>query len=144
MIPKLKTALFLLALLFIISACNSEKKEQQELFDEVMLLHDEVMPKMGSLRGLSAELSLKADSLAQDSITNSTLKVDEMRRLSKKLKDANEGMMEWMRQFEQVEEGTPHGEVIQYLTAQREQIQKVRDDMLNSKEEAEKYLLGDN
>lgn len=130
--------------LFAVSACNSDKKEQQALFDEVMLVHDEVMPKMGNLRALASELSQRADSLAQDSLVDRSAQIDEMRSLSKNLKDANEGMMEWMRQFEQVEEGTPHGEVMQYLSEQRKSIQKVRDDMINSKTEAEKYLLENN
>lgn len=136
--------LILLAIPILIIACNSDKKEQQALFEEVMLVHDEVMPKMGNLRALSTDLSQKADSLALDSLVENSSKVNEMRILSKNLKDANEGMMEWMRQFEQVEEGTPHGEVIQYLTEQRRQIQKVKDDMLNSKKEAEKFLLENN
>lgn len=137
--------LFLLSFILVVfTSCNSDKKEQQALFDQVMLVHDEVMPEMGSLRALSSELSQKADSLAQDSLVDNTSQVNEMRTLSKNLKDANESMMEWMRQFEQVEEGTPHGEVIQYLTEQHKSIQKVRDDMLNSKSEAEKYLLENN
>ncbi|MEO9964392.1 MAG: hypothetical protein ABJF11_01305 [Reichenbachiella sp.] len=128
-------------LIFISTGCTSEKEEQQKLFNEVIAVHDEVMPKMDQLRSLAKKLSSQADSLALDSIADRTAKIDELRQLSKNLKDANEGMMEWMRQFEQQDEGTPHGEVIQYLSEQRKQIQKVRDDMLNSKEEAEKYLL---
>ncbi|MEO9802299.1 MAG: hypothetical protein ABJF04_03580 [Reichenbachiella sp.] len=131
----------LLAISFVIMcACSSEKEEQKALFDEVMLLHDEVMPKMGSLRALAGQLSQNADSLALDTLSDNGTQVNEMRELSKKLKDANEGMMEWMRQFEQAEEGTPHGEVIQYLTEQRRQIQKVKEDMINSEAVAKKYL----
>ncbi|MDW3210234.1 MAG: hypothetical protein R8N23_10220 [Reichenbachiella sp.] len=141
MILQLRNLLILLTITTISFACNTDKKEQQALFEEVMLMHDEVMPKMGNLRALSAELSQKADSLALDSLVDYSSKVNEMRNLSKKLKDANEGMMEWMRQYEQVEEGTPHGEVMQYLLEQHKLIKKVRDDMLNSKDEAEKYLL---
>ncbi|MEP3388102.1 MAG: hypothetical protein ABJO02_07940, partial [Reichenbachiella sp.] len=113
MILQLRNLLILLTITTISFACNTDKKEQQALFEEVMLMHDEVMPKMGNLRALSAELSQKADSLALDSLVDYSSKVNEMRNLSKKLKDANEGMMEWMRQYEQVEEGTPHGEVMQ-------------------------------
>lgn len=144
MILQLRNLLVLLTITIISFACNNDKKEQQALFEEVMLMHDEVMPKMGNLRALSTELSQKADSLALDSLVDHSSKITEMRDLSKRLKDANEGMMEWMRQYEQVEEGTPHGEVMQYLMEQRKQIKKVRDDMLNSKDEAEKYLLENN
>lgn len=131
--------LFALSFVLLVG-CNSEKKEQAALFEEVMSLHDEVMPKMGNLRSLAGKLSDRADSLALDSLNDNQAQTNEIRDLSKRLKDANEGMMEWMRQFEQVEESTPHGEVMQYLMEQRRQIQKVRDDMINSESEAEKYL----
>lgn len=141
MIFQIRNLLILLAMATIVLACNSDKKEQQALFDEVMLVHDEVMPKMGSLRALATELTQKADSLAMDSLNDHSSRINDMRSLAKNLKDANEGMMEWMRQFEQTEEGTPHGEVMKYLGEQRKSVQKVRDDMLNSQSEAEKYLL---
>ncbi|MEP2024012.1 MAG: hypothetical protein ABJH98_06365 [Reichenbachiella sp.] len=144
MINKIYSSFFLIVLAFTIVACNSDKKEQQTLFEQVMLVHDEVMPKMGNLRALASELSGKADSLALDSLNDNSSEIQQLRNLSKNLKDANEGMMEWMRQFEQLREGTPHGEVMEYLNEQRKSIQKVREDMLNSKDEAEKYMLNFN
>lgn len=134
-----KVALFFLIISLAVS-CNSSKNEQQFLFDEVMEIHDKVMPEMGHLKSLAGTLSQKADSLALDSLGDYSQQINEMRTLSKKLKDANERMMQWMRQFEQTEEGTPHEEVMKYLKQQREHIQKVSDSMLKSKEEAEKYL----
>lgn len=137
---KFKSTLLILIPFIILSACNSNEQEQQELFKEVMSIHDEVMPKMGSLKALAKQLNTKADSLALDSLTDNSAQVEEMKKMARDLKDANESMMEWMRQFEQVEKGTPHGEVIQYLTEQRKQIKKVRDDMVNSEDSAKKYL----
>ena len=131
--------IMLVALLFLVSGCNTEKKEQEELFLQLMQVHDEVVPQMGKLKSLSKKLVLRADSLIAD--TTAIQDVETMRRIAEQLKDANEGMMEWMRNFKQLEEGTPHGEVINYLLEQQQQIQKVRDDMINSKSEAEKYLL---
>lgn len=137
-----KTALFILVL-SAITSCNSDKNEQQFLFDEVMEIHDQIMPEMGNLKTMAAKLSQKADSLATDTLNDHSQQIDEMRSLSGKLKDANESMMRWMRQFEQAEEGTPHEEVMEYLTKQRQQIQKVSETMLTSKEEAEKYLMNE-
>lgn len=134
------SSFLIVSILAMLTACNSDKKAQQEMFDEVMSIHDEVMPKMGSLKSLAKQLNAKADSLALDSLTDNGTQIDEMKKLARDLKEANESMMEWMRQFEQVEEGTPHGEVIQYLSEQRKQIRKVRDDMLESEDSAKKYL----
>lgn len=141
MLSKLVFQCSIIAIIIVSNGCTSEKDTQQKLFDEVMQVHDEVMPKMGELRSLAKQLSNRADSLASDSLAENTTQINEMRDLSKQLNDANEGMMEWMRQFEQIEEGTSHGEVIQYLTEQRKKIQKVRDDMLNSQSEAKEYLM---
>ncbi|UXX78847.1 hypothetical protein N7E81_15935 [Reichenbachiella carrageenanivorans] len=143
MTRKSHFALALFFLLLTVVGCGSEKKEQQALFGEVMLVHDDVMPKMDKLRGLAQELSQQADSLIADSLADHSTQVAEIRSLSEQLTNANEGMMVWMRNFEQIEDGTPHDEAMQYLTEQRKLIQQVKDDMLNAKKEAEAYLSKD-
>lgn len=124
----------------VLSACSQEKKLEDELFKEVMDIHDEVMPEMGTLRSLSKSIQVKIDSLEMDSVNYDDTKRSELEQLVKKLKEAKESMMEWMRQFEHLEEGTPHGEVMKYLKEQKRMIEKVRDDMLEARKEGEYYL----
>lgn len=135
--------LAILSLLLLTTGCGSEKKEQQALFGEVMQVHDEVMPKMDNLRGLAQELSQQSDLLMADSLVDHSTELAEMKTLSDQLLNANEGMMVWMRNFKQIEEETPHDEVMQYLGEQRQLVQQVKDDMLNAKKDAEAYLSKD-
>ena len=105
-----------------------------------MDVHDEVMPEMGTLRKLSKAVQLKLDSLSTDSTRLDTSSKAEMEKAIAELKKANDSMMEWMRQFEQIEEGTPHGEVMNYLLNQKKLIEKVKEDMLKAKEKGKYYL----
>lgn len=132
---KYLISIIFLALVAVGCSTNSEKNLQKSLYDEVMLAHDEVMPEMGSLMKLTKQLKAKSDSIEDKNDQEIVL------QLIEDLELANESMMNWMRQFEPIEEGTPHGEVIEYLTDQKEKIEKVKDDMLSSKENAEEYLL---
>lgn len=126
-------------LMILISSCRSgEKKLEKQLYEEVMNTHDEVMPKMGAIMKLKKQLQTRSDSLsAIDSLRGQ----ERIISIIQELEDANESMMKWMRQFEQIDEGTPHGEVIQYLLEQKKSIDKVKKDMMDSKDRAEKYIL---
>jgi len=130
----------ILVLTTIISGCNQDKKLEEGLFKEVMDVHDEVMPEMGTLRKLSKSIQQKIDSLSADSTSLTPNTQAEMEKAIDELKKANESMMEWMHQFEQIEEGTPHGEVMNYLLEQKKRIKKVREDMLKAKKKGEYYL----
>lgn len=126
------TFLSLILSLAIVSCGDGGKAEREALRDEVIAIHDEVMPKMGDLRKVRKSLEAMADTLATDSLNLAD--VEEMRVLAKEIEDANESMMAWMRQFEPgiMEDGTPHGEVMAYLKEQKEAIDKVKKDMLES------------
>ena len=126
--------------LCVIISCNTEKKREDALYKEVMDIHDEVMPEMGKLRALSKSLQLNADSIMQDSTQLDPEELVRIDSLIKRLERANESMLQWMRDFEPLEEGTPHGEVLQFLIEQKKRIDKVKEDMLKAKDEADKYL----
>lgn len=127
-------------MLLAVFACDQNKKEQEQLHKEVMDVHDEVMPEMGALRKLSKGIQSRLDSLeSNDEKIDSKLK-RKMQEATKNLEKAHESMMEWMRQFEQIKEGTPHGEVLKCLKEQKQLIEKVRDDMLAAKKDGEYYM----
>ena len=126
------TATFLTALvglLFISSCGDGGKAERETLRDEVMAVHDEVMPKMGDLRKTRKSLEALSDSLRSD--TTNTEKLQKLGSRAIEIAVANEAMMGWMRQYnpEIMEDGTPHEEVMSYLNEQKESIEKVRDQM---------------
>jgi len=133
-----KIAISCLFILVLVS-CSQDKKQEELLYKVVLDKHDEVMPEMGNLVRLTRQIDaiLSSDTLNTDSISNKngTLLV-----LKKDLEDANESMMAWMRQFEPVEEGTPHEQVMEYLKNQKIGIELVQQQVENAKQNAEKYF----
>ncbi len=87
----MRTVICLLALLVSIS-CKQEKNTGTEptQMEKVMIIHDEVMPKMGKLSKLVSELKEKVD-------TTETGRKYEM--AMKDLQKANKSMMDWMMGF---------------------------------------------
>lgn len=109
-------------------ACGPSKKEElQTLKDEVIAVHDEVMPKIGELRKTRMALQALADSVMVSDSTQAMKLIS----LASDISAANEGMMQWMRAFEPEFEGT-NEEIEAYLEDQKVMVQKVRDDMNGS------------
>tara|TARA_R110002012_G_scaffold304752_1_gene508408 strand:+ start:16031 stop:16456 length:426 start_codon:yes stop_codon:yes gene_type:complete len=136
MAMKMKKVVFLLFMVSTATACSNEQKEQKDaLMAEVMAAHDEVMPKMGELRKTAKDLQAKADSLSTLTEQDFSTEISTLRQTAKSIEDANEGMMEWMRQFEMPDNEAPIAEVLVYLKDQKEKVDTVRDKMLKSLEE---------
>jgi len=136
MAMKMKKVVFLLFMVATATACSNEQKEQKDaLMAEVMAAHDEVMPKMGELRKTAKNLQAKADSLSTLTDQDFAAEISTLRQTAKRIEDANEGMMEWMRQFEMPDNEAPIAEVLVYLKDQKEKVDKVKDEMLKSLEE---------
>ncbi|MEQ8712157.1 MAG: hypothetical protein RIC80_04020 [Cyclobacteriaceae bacterium] len=136
--------IFLLALvgLLIFSSCSDGgQAEREALRDEVMAIHDEVMPKMGDFRKLQKRIESLSDSLrAMESID--TNRLNDLAARGVEIAAAQEGMMAWMRQYnpEVMQDGTPHEEVMSYLKDQKAAIEKVRDQMIQALSAGEEAL----
>jgi hypothetical protein len=137
----MRIAVFCFVLMSFTFSCNNDEKEQDKLYEEVMGLHDEVMPLMSPIKKLVKNLKLQTNEMLLDSTRLDSVKLDLLKKTAEQASKANESMMDWMYQFKQIEEGTPHGEVIQYLLEQKQKISKVKSDMLEAKKEAEKYVV---
>lgn len=91
---KTLTLLFL-ALGMISISCKEEKKKEAEPVDnmqmeEVMAIHDEVMPKMSKVGRLVGKLKPMVDTTAQGRKYQTAMR---------DLQAANESMMKWMQDF---------------------------------------------
>ena len=85
-----KKLLSFLFVLFIFSSCNeAEEKLSQELNDQVMQLHDQLMGKTEDVLKLKSRL---------DSLTNGKDSVN-VHKIIASLNKADESMMDWMHQF---------------------------------------------
>lgn len=112
--------LLVTSVLMLFFACSNSRNDIGELQNEVMLIHDEAMPKMGEIRQLQKQLLNMADSNASDSVVAASYQ-----ELANGLALANESMMDWMRQYDPNFEGSEEA-FIEYLQEQRDEIAYVR------------------
>ena len=130
----LATLFLTLLMAFSCGGPNPEHTAQDELRDEVFVIHDEVMPKMGDIVRLKVGLTeLSVDSL----------KEAQVKAAISQLEKAEDGMMNWMNEFtapEKMRDSKSHAEIIGYLNNEKTEISKVRDDMLIGISSAEKIL----
>ena len=127
----------LIALAF--SACNTEQSAQEKLWDEMMAVHDEVMPKMGDLNRLSRNIRAQLDTVPPIDTLQKLQQLDLLIRLGK----AEEGMMAWMSELKILDDlraTQSHKEIIRYLEAEKQRIGAVRDSMMAGIEAGEKAL----
>ena len=114
--------------------------ENQLLKDEVIAIHDEVMPYMGELRSLKKEVDNKSDSLANKDAEAFAADNKRLESISKQLEDAFEGMFIWMRQFKAPEETMDEEAAKSYLLNQKELVEKVNEDIKQAMKVAKEEL----
>lgn len=121
------TVFNVLIVLFLCSCTHTEKAREDKLYQEVMDIHDEVMPKMGEVMWLEKELDKNIDQLkSTDSTPSRPSRIEQLTTLKKNLSDADEYMMNWMREFNNDMDGMTHEEKIDYLEKEKQKIQKVK------------------
>ncbi|MBS4070392.1 hypothetical protein ACFPIK_10645 [Algoriphagus aquatilis] len=127
-------------LLIFVQACgNKQVEENKTQREQVIAVHDEVMPKMGQLKSLEKAALQKAEEL-QNSETPDQAKIDELKNLASQLNLAYEGMFVWMRQYNTEDgEKTPE-EVKVYLDEQLVLVSKVNEDIKAALAKAEVLL----
>lgn len=121
-------------------SCKQEKKasEVPSQMEEVMAIHDEVMPKMGKLGRLVGELKSKIDT---------TETGQQYEAAMKDLQAANTSMMDWMKGFgkrfdsEEILDGKELSEEKQkWLDEEEVKVKAMRDQINSSIEKAEALL----
>ncbi|MEH6512211.1 hypothetical protein [Maribacter arcticus] len=135
---KLFTLLTIVGLLSVTSCKESKKAEETSRMEQVMDIHNEVMPKMGTLGKLVGQLKPMADSLGTESIEAKAMK---------DLQQANKSMMDWMQGFgnrfdpEEIMNGKELSEEKeQWLKEEEEKVKKVKEDINSSIQRAEEIL----
>ncbi|QSE97368.1 hypothetical protein [Fulvivirga lutea] len=105
------------------SELPKEEQIEKSLYDEVMAVHDEMMPKMESMMEIKGRLIEMSDSLREaGKATESSVYVSAV----DKIEGADEAMMGWMRQFKPNMEGMSHQEKVDYLTTQKNKMDSVK------------------
>jgi GTPase involved in cell partitioning and DNA repair len=113
---KIIAALFLS---FIILSCTDTKKQEKDLFNEVIKVHDSVMSK----DQLIMINKMQLDTLIKQ---NKTPEITaEATKHSKALDAADTNMEDWMHNFDAENKGKSHEEIMTYLTDQKKKIDAI-------------------
>jgi len=130
---KIATNILFLGLIFSISCNKSSHHEQHEqeeapnpnqaLYEEVMAVHDEVMPKANEIYKLKKELQ---DKIAKtpDLIGDKKKQLDQ---IIAELDSADHSMMDWMHKFNPLPDSANQETAREYLENEMEKIKKVRE-----------------
>ncbi len=102
------------------------KSESEDLYIQVMAVHDEVMPKMDDI--------MKEKSRIQDLINESSdsARVQALEAVIVRLNDADESMMQWMRSFDRDKFADDPEARIDYYKEELIRINEVKDTMLGA------------
>ncbi len=116
-------------MMLVFFSCEQQsERSYQERKDEIVAIHDEVMPKMGDLKELKGEVLAKIQELSKDSIQQES-KIEELNILAQDLDKAFDGMFIWMRQFQPSLDEMEDVEIDLYLNKQKEMVEKVNSDI---------------
>ncbi|MTI40263.1 hypothetical protein [Fulvivirga lutimaris] len=147
----LRNTLSFLFIILLITGCGQTTTEQQQeqvvtddipeevkiekaLYDDVMDVHDEMMPKMENMMSMKGKLKEKVDLLKEEA--TQTELVNELEMMIQSLETADEAMMNWMRQFDPETDSLSHEEIVEYYTTQKAKMDSVKVIMVEAIESA--------
>jgi hypothetical protein len=138
---KVYSLLFVGGILFLGFACGSKSSTDhsghnmntdggpnQVLYNEVMDIHDEVMPATEDLYNISKKLKAQLQEATDDSVK---LSLEERIRY---VDSVNTMMMDWMRKFRPMPDTVNEERAREYYESELEKIKTVREAMLTALE----------
>lgn len=117
---------------------TSNENKQAKLYQEVISGHDEVMPKLQDISALMEKLETKIGEL--EKVAGSEESLTELRNQMEALDNADELMMNWMRNFTAKYDGWEEDRIIKYLEEEKEKIKEVGIEVNQSIERARELL----
>lgn len=111
----------------------TENSPNQALYDQVMEIHDEVMPKMNDLYQAKTKLTARL----KDSPALTAEEKKEIQDKISRLDSANESMMVWMRQFDPIPDSLGEEKAKAYLEAELVKVNHVKENILRALKDAE-------
>ena len=141
---------FLVCLIAFVTSCkpgsSSDKEtmaetpsEIQALENQVMAVHDEVMPKMKDINDLSAKLRAAKANIKEDEYGKKQSPAG-LEEVQGALKLAEQGMWDWMKSFSDTKATLKEDQLKGFYEKELEKINKVKADMLSAMEKAQVWL----
>jgi hypothetical protein len=118
----------LVVLLSILSLClfscgETDDDKLEKLHNEVMVVHNEVMPKMGELNRLKRQLKSYKDVVSDDNADLKDSLINGVLLLAK----SEDLMTDWMAGYNYPDEKKTLEQMMQYLIAQKDSIKNVEE-----------------
>jgi len=129
-----KLSVVLLASLVFL-ACSNDKKQEKELLNNILKVHDKLMGKDEALMKNKMALDSLLKLPAKDTAEKTNMKAIEL-----KLTAAEEAMETWMQKFEPDVTNKSHDDVVKYYNEQKKGIMRVDSLMNAAVTESTKYL----
>jgi hypothetical protein len=128
----MKNILILLFLSTSLYNCSS-KSEKEELFEDIMKTHNELMPKLEDIARLSKQLKENSDSVPSQP---KSVSADEINKKIVSLHEASAGMMNWMRTFNTSYDTLPEKMAVEYLKEEKLEVEQLKKKMESAISEA--------
>ena len=106
---------------------SDESSGNQALYDDVMEIHDEVMPKMNDLYKTKTTLKTR---LEMPGVSES--EKEEIQTKIARIDSASERMMVWMRQFDPLADSVGEDKARAYLESELVKVKQVREGILEA------------
>jgi hypothetical protein len=131
MTPMKKSWILLVSLIWFLYGCGDNlKKENESLKEEVIAIHDEVMPLMGDLKNYQKQVEKRISQA--DSLGMSPEEIADLQVMAGDLGNSFEGMFVWMRQFKSSYDDMTDEQMRDYLLEQKVLVEKVNADIKKS------------
>ncbi len=115
----MKKYLFIALGATLMLACTDTKKQEKDLLNQVIAVHDKVMANDEQLM----KNKMLLDSLVKHDVPN--INKDTAQVYLKLVDDADNAMSDWMHKFDAETKGKSHQEIMDYLEAQKKLISKI-------------------
>jgi len=136
----MKQSILSLTVLLLLAGCQSsgDKTEAEKIEQEVLAIHDEVMPRVEDIMQLKSQLNDRLDSLQK---ADKSASGAEIVRLKVALTEADSLMSTWMFQYnpDTLKVLEPAG-AKEYLIDQKAKVEVVKEKMNSSIAEARQFL----
>ena len=130
---KIVSKILFIAVVGLLTNCAKTEKTEKPLYDQVMDIHDEVMPKMGDLH--------KAKKQLQDSLASATALTEDQRKeiegIILTLDSASNSMMNWMHEFNPPEASNKEA-FNKYMESELVKVKKMKEDVMRALKKIEK------
>ncbi len=128
----MKYLFYLFAILLLLTNCGPKHDDEEVkiLYDKVIEIHDEVMPKISDISKLRRKIR-KQENKGTPSLN-----------IIKQLEDADDAMMTWMTDFQvyKIYKDSTKESKLKYLNGEKIRIQRVSDEMYTAINTAKDYL----